>query len=98
MVRRGHVPQRMCAGCGQRRDKSALVRLAARERGGYKVVELDPSAKGESRSVWVCPREACLDKVLKRKTLKQRLSAQEVAPTLAEDLRKYVRNIRDKRQ
>ncbi|MHB0915904.1 MAG: YlxR family protein [Thermoleophilia bacterium] len=75
----------MCAGCGQRQDKRSLVRFAVSDRQGVLVLELDRTGRAPGRGAWLCPTEACLEKALKRDSIRRRLGAVEVAPGLRED-------------
>jgi len=56
-------PQRMCLGCGARRDKVLLVRLVAE--GGRVIV--DRNFRRPGRGAYVCPEAACLERFLKSK-------------------------------
>ena len=60
------TPMRMCLGCRQRKAQSELVRLALNDKGRV-FVDLDRVMSG--RGAYVCPAEACIDKVLAKKAL-----------------------------
>lgn len=57
------VPARTCLGCRSRDDRSALLRVVARE--GRAVP--DPSASLPGRGAWVHPTSACVEAAVKRK-------------------------------
>ena len=90
MIRRGHVPQRMCAGCGRRREQAVLVRLTVRVRDGVNVLQLDTTGRRPGRGTWLCASESCLDRALKQDKLKRRLNVNAVAPGLREDFIDYL--------
>lgn len=61
-------PERRCLGCGTRAEKGALARFAA-VRGpgaGHDLVRDDRSRLG-GRGLYVCPREECFDRAVKRR-------------------------------
>ena len=59
-----YQPIRMCLGCRERIHQSALIRLQL-TREGVGIVERKQNFRG-GRSVYFCPKQGCLDKVLKR--------------------------------
>lgn len=61
------------------------MRFVARDREGGRVLELDRGGSGQGRGAWVCPSVPCLDRALKRDTLRRRLGASMIAPGLRED-------------
>lgn len=90
MVRRGYVPQRMCAGCGRRFDKNQLVRFTVDSREGRKVLVLDASGEGRGRGAYLCSTEGCLERALKRDGLRRRLGANGIAPGLREEFTTHI--------
>ena len=58
-----HVPQRMCVGCRQMKDKNLLVRVVVVD--GKPVV--DSSQKVQARGVYLCKDSACFTRAAKNK-------------------------------
>ena len=82
------VPARTCLGCRQRSDRSALLRVVARDG----EVLPDPSAVLPGRGGWVHPTSECIEAAIKRKAFGRALRVtgvldtariQTLAPTLA---------------
>ncbi|MHB1361456.1 MAG: YlxR family protein [Thermoleophilia bacterium] len=65
----------MCAGCGNRFAKAALVRFTVVETAAGRELILDVACGSPGRGAYVCPRRECLDKALDRKFLQRRLKA-----------------------
>jgi len=81
----------MCAGCGGRFAKAALVRFTVIESGASRELVLDLAVPGERRDIssrgrggYVCPNPDCLEKALKRKALLRRLKATAESADLRE--------------
>jgi predicted RNA-binding protein YlxR (DUF448 family) len=72
-VKRGHVPERTCVGCGRKTAKASLVRFAAAPDG---TVRLDRLGVLPGRGAYVCG-PACMAQALRRdrlgRALRQRL-------------------------
>ena len=66
MSRKGHIPIRMCVGCGTRRGKGELIRLG---REGSALSSGD-GLPLQGRSYYLCPNPACLTAA--RKKVKRR--------------------------
>ena len=64
------IPLRRCAGCGEQKEKRALVRVVRTPEGQ---VILDPTGKANGRGVYLCPDRACLLKARKAKRLERSL-------------------------
>ena len=64
------IPQRQCMGCRERKAKRELIRVV---RGTDGVVSLDFSGKLNGRGAYICPREECLKKAQKAKSLERSL-------------------------
>ena len=56
------IPQRRCAGCGERFEKKELIRIV---RTPNSDIVLDPTGKVSGRGVYVCKKLACLKKAEK---------------------------------
>ena len=64
------IPQRMCAGCREKKDKKELVRVLRCPQGS---VSLDPTGKKSGRGVYICPKMECLKLARKAKRLERAL-------------------------
>ncbi|MBP5289523.1 MAG: YlxR family protein [Clostridia bacterium] len=64
------IPLRTCAGCGEKKEKRAMVRVVRTPEG---VVTVDPTGKTNGRGVYLCPDPACLAKVRKSKRVERSL-------------------------
>lgn len=91
VVSRGHVPQRMCVGCGRRAAKSELVRFTAGcDPTGGRII-LDPDCRGPGRGVYICPRLECYDVATgKRRSLQRQLGAAVIEPDLRAEFTRLV--------
>ena len=58
-MRGKHEPQRRCTGCGKRREKGLLVRLAPTFVGAEGVVRVDRGGKRGGRGAYVCKEPGC---------------------------------------
>ncbi|MHB8858671.1 MAG: YlxR family protein [Thermoleophilia bacterium] len=83
----------MCAGCGNRFAKAALVRFTVDESGAGRELILDVTSSSPGRGAYVCPRLECLDKALARKFLQRRLKATGESLRLREE---FVRLIEER--
>ncbi len=63
-MQRKHQPVRMCLGCRERVNQNELIRFKM-TREGVEIVERETDLLG-GRSVYFCPKQGCLDKVLNR--------------------------------
>ncbi|MDQ7794574.1 MAG: YlxR family protein [bacterium] len=79
---RRKTPMRKCLACQEMKPKKDLVRVVHRPDGG---VQVDPGGKVSGRGAYVCPRPACLEKVLKGKLLDRALG-RELPPEVRERL------------
>ena len=67
------IPQRMCVGCMQMKEKSALLRIVKQSDG---TVSLDPTGKKNGRGAYICKNISCLQKAIKAKKLEKAISMQ----------------------
>ncbi len=86
---RGHVPVRMCAGCGGRFAKGSLVRFTVFEQSSGRTVVLDRSGS-PGRGAYTCMNPDCLEKAIKKRTLVSRLRAAAVSPNLMKDFQRVL--------
>lgn len=77
------IPQRMCVGCQEMKNKKELIRVVRAPDG---TVSLDPSGKKAGRGAYVCSNEQCFTKAYKEKRLERALK-HAVAPEVYESIR-----------
>ena len=90
MADRGHVPVRMCAGCGGRFAKGSLVRFTVVMQGSGRTVVPDLCGS-PGRGAYTCPNPDCLRKAIKKRTLTGRLKAAAVSPNILEDFERLLK-------
>lgn len=62
------IPMRQCVGCGEMKDKKAMMRVLKTAEGS---IELDVTGKKNGRGAYVCRSEECLQKARKNKGLER---------------------------
>lgn len=80
------TPIRSCAGCGNRRPKSEMIRFGSRD--GWRVTR--GKVKLPGRGAYVCCEEGCLNRAEKRRALDRALGAKVPAAVL-EQARRLIR-------
>ena len=65
-----HIPERMCSGCRERRQKGELVRVVRSPDG---IISLDTTGKAPGRGAYICRDRACLERAVKQKQLERAL-------------------------
>ena len=65
-LKKKHIPIRTCVGCGERKAKFELVRIAFDDTGN---ILLDPRQKLPGRGAYLCKNETCYEIAAKRKKL-----------------------------
>lgn len=70
---RKKIPERRCTGCGERFEKSALIRVVRSPEGQ---ISLDFTGKKPGRGAYLCKNLACLRKARKTHRLEQNLAVQ----------------------
>ena len=91
MARTRKIPQRMCVGCGEMKNKKELLRIVRTPEGG---IEIDNTGKKSGRGVYICPEADCLQQALKGKRLQKALQQDipdEVIGILKEQITKSLR-------
>ena len=63
-------PERQCMACREHKPKRELLKVTRSPEGD---VYLDQSGKGAGRGAYICPRPACLKRVIKSKALERSL-------------------------
>jgi uncharacterized protein len=81
------IPQRMCVGCLELKDKKSLIRIVKNKDGA---IFYDPSGKANGRGAYICNNIDCFEKAIENKKIekafKQNLS-NEIIDKLREDLK-----------
>lgn len=82
------IPQRMCVGCQEMKQKKQLIRVV---RTPEDSIEIDSTGKRSGRGAYICQDFECLNKAIKGKRLDkalQRPISQEVIDSLKQGLMK----------
>ena len=77
------MPQRMCVGCQEMKNKKELIRVVKTPE---EEIVIDPTGKKAGRGAYVCPAEECLTKAFKGKRLEKALK-HAVDPVVYESLK-----------
>ncbi len=64
------LPQRMCVGCKEMKNKRDLFRIIKTPEGH---IEFDKTGKKSGRGAYICPQVECLEKAIKGKRLQRAL-------------------------
>jgi len=70
MAKERKLPQRMCVGCREMKNKKELIRVVRTPAGS---VELDSTGKKSGRGAYLCPNTLCLNLAVKGKRLQKAL-------------------------
>ena len=77
------IPMRTCVGCGETKEKNQLIRVIRTPDGQ---IVLDRTGRANGRGAYLCDREECLEKAIKRKSLGRALG-QVIPDEVYEQLR-----------
>ncbi|WP_010292740.1 RNase P modulator RnpM [Clostridium senegalense] len=80
------VPQRMCTGCMEMKDKKQLIRVVRNKEGE---ISIDMTGKKPGRGAYICKNIDCLEKAIKAKRLERNLEVnidEEVFIKLKEEI------------
>lgn len=83
VVKPKKIPQRMCVGCQEMKNKKELIRVVRTPEGE---TVLDPTGKKAGRGAYVCSQETCFTKAYKEKRLERALK-HAVSPEVYEKIR-----------
>lgn len=77
------LPQRLCVGCREMKEKRQLIRVLKTPEG-----EIMPDATGKKagRGAYLCPQEDCLRKAMKSKSLERSLKS-KISPEIFEKIK-----------
>lgn len=91
MGKQRKIPQRMCLGCRENKNKRELLRVVRSAEGE---ASLDPTGKKAGRGAYICWNEACLQKAIKGKSLEKNLRC-AIPETLVHDLKDALNGYRE---
>ena len=80
------IPQRMCVGCREKRDKKDLLRVVRTPEGQ---LVLDATGKKSGRGAYICPNAECLQKARKSRALERAFEA-AIGPDIYEALQAQI--------
>lgn len=83
------IPQRLCVGCGENKDKKNLIRVL---KTGEEEIILDDTGKKNGRGAYICKDVACMEKAIKTKGLDRSFKMaipQSVYDQLLEEMKQY---------
>lgn len=83
------IPQRMCIGCGEMKDKRDMLRVI---KTSEDEIMLDATGKKNGRGAYVCFSPKCLEMAVKNKGLERSLK-KSVPAEIYENLRKELESI-----
>lgn len=89
MVKTRKIPQRMCVGCREMKNKKELIRIVRTPDGQ---IEIDSTGKKSGRGAYVCPNLDCLQQAIKGKRLQKALE-QDIPPEVLEALQKKIEEV-----
>ena len=81
------TPLRQCAACREHFEKRDLLRIVRKPDG---TVEPDDRGKTPGRGVYICRKEACLDRAIKQGAFARSLGT-EIPPEVTEEIRRMIR-------
>ncbi|MGE5543368.1 MAG: RNase P modulator RnpM [Bacillota bacterium] len=78
------IPQRMCVGCREMKNKKELIRIV---RTPDETILIDPTGKKSGRGAYVCPNAQCFNLAVKGKRIEKALE-REIPEDIIQRLRK----------
>lgn len=84
------IPQRMCVGCREMKNKKELIRVVRNAEG---VLELDTTGKKPGRGAYICPNVECFNQAIKGKRIQKALD-QDLPTELQESIKKQIESMR----
>lgn len=82
------IPERMCAGCSERKPKAELIRIVRSPEGD---ISIDRTGKKSGRGAYICNSAECLKRVRKSGRLGRLLSC-EIPPEIYDRLEEELQN------
>ncbi len=86
MGKKRKIPQRMCLGCRENKNKRELIRVVRTPEGE---VMLDFTGKKAGRGAYVCQNEECLKKAIRGKIMEKNLRC-SIPETLVQALKEHI--------
>jgi len=80
------IPQRMCVGCREMKNKKELIRIV---RTPDEEILIDPTGKKSGRGAYICPNAECFNLAVKGKRIAKALEREipdEIIAALKKDL------------
>ncbi|PKM76358.1 MAG: DUF448 domain-containing protein [Firmicutes bacterium HGW-Firmicutes-15] len=87
MIKARKLPQRMCVGCREMKNKKELIRVVRTPEG---LVEIDSTGKKSGRGAYLCPDQECFNLALKGKRLQKALQ-HEIALDILNNIREQLK-------
>lgn len=89
MAKTRKIPQRICVGCREMKNKRELIRIVRTPEG---TVEMDLTGKKAGRGTYICPRVECFEEAVKGKRLQKALE-QNIPAEVLEMVKEQVKAI-----
>jgi len=89
MARMRKIPQRMCTGCREMKNKKDLIRIVRLPEGE---IEIDSSGKKAGRGAYLCANLQCFKKAVKNKGLEKALD-RKIPVVVLDDIEKQIESI-----
>jgi predicted RNA-binding protein YlxR (DUF448 family) len=86
LARARKIPQRMCVGCREMKNKKELIRIV---RTPDETILVDPTGKKSGRGAYICPNVECFNLAVKGKRIAKALEREipdEIIAALKKDL------------
>ncbi|MGG7163703.1 RNase P modulator RnpM [Clostridium ihumii] len=82
------IPQRMCTGCMEMKNKKDLIRVVRSKEGE---VSIDLTGKKAGRGAYICKSIECLEKSIKARRLERNLEG-KIDEEIIEKLKEEIKN------
>ncbi|MGI5880994.1 MAG: RNase P modulator RnpM [Syntrophomonadaceae bacterium] len=86
MAKPRKIPQRMCVGCREMKNKKELIRIVRTPDGE---IEMDLTGKKAGRGAYICASTKCLAEATRGKRLQKALE-HEIAPEVLETIKQKI--------
>lgn len=80
------IPTRMCIGCGEKKEKTELIRIVKNQTGEIK---LDKTGKLPGRGAYICDKSECLEKAMRSKKL-ERIFETKIGESIYQNLKNTI--------
>lgn len=89
MAKARKIPQRMCVGCREMKNKKELIRVVRSPEGD---IQIDVTGKKAGRGAYVCPHLECFNKAVKSKSLQKALN-NEISSEILGIMRRQIEDV-----